>query len=132
MTERTVFEDPYATVTYSPDRKLIVYRRKATPYPDLATARSSLEAARGAMPLGLKLSHHVFLMDVREGPLRVDPEFEQATEAAGPDLSKLFKRAAVLVKTAVGKLQMSRLRNERARIFEVFDDETKAYAFLSS
>lgn len=132
MAERIVFDDPYATVTYFPDRKLIVYRRKATPYPDLATARSALEAARGSMPPGVKLSHHAFLMDVREGPLRADPEFERATQDAGPELSKVFKRAAVLVKTAVGKLQMSRIRNERAMSMEVFDDEAKAYAFLAS
>ncbi|MBL8683638.1 MAG: hypothetical protein JNK05_30990 [Myxococcales bacterium] len=129
MSERTVYDDPYATVTYFPDRKLVIYRRKATPYPDAKTVRASLEASRASMP-GTRLAHHVFLMDVREGPMRSDPEFESATRDAGPELSKMFLRSAVLVKTAVGKLQMNRIRQERNTAFEVFDDEAKALDYL--
>lgn len=129
MSERIVYDDPYATVTYFPERKLVVYRRKATPYPDVKSVRASLEASRASMP-GTRLSHHVFLMDVREGPMRVDPEFESATREAGPELSKMFLRSAVLVKTAVGKLQMNRIRQERNTAFQVFDDEAKAYEYL--
>jgi hypothetical protein len=129
MSERIVYDDPYATVTYFPEKRLVIYRRKATPYPDAKTVRASLEASRSSMP-GTRLSHHVFLMDVREGPMRSDPEFESATRDAGPELSKMFLRAAVLVKTAVGKLQMNRIRQERSTAFEVFDDEAKALEYL--
>jgi hypothetical protein len=82
------------------------------------------------MPVELTLAHHVFLMDVREGPLRTDDGFEQVVRDAGPELSHRFKRSAILVKTAVGALQMKRILRERGGRSEVFDDEEKAIAYL--
>lgn len=130
MTERTVYHDEFATVTYDPDRKFLWYRRSAKSYPTLEDAAKSVANARSSLPPGTKLEHHVFLMDVREGPLRSDKDFEQVMRNSGPELSHLFKRSAVLVKTAVGKLQQMRIRSERGASSEIFDDEAKALAYL--
>jgi len=130
MAVRTVYEDEFATVTYDPERKFLWYRRTAKPYPTLEDAAKSVSNARSSLPIGTKLEHHVFLMDVREGPLRSDKDFEQVLRNTGPELSHLFKRSAVLVKTAIGKLQQMRIRTERGTRSEIFDDEKKALEFL--
>ena len=68
---------------------------------------------------------------MRDGPLRNDSAFESASA----DLAKLqsrFDRTAMLVKTAVGALQMSRLQRERNIRLNVFSDEKDALDFLKS
>jgi hypothetical protein len=130
MSERSIFEDAYCAVTYDPDKKLIWYRRKPTQYPSNEVAAKAVTDAKTAMPVTGTLAHHVFMMDVREGPMRSDPGFEAAMRSSGPNIGAQFKRSAVLVKTAVGKLQMTRLLSEQKSPSVVFDDEAKALAWL--
>jgi hypothetical protein len=130
MVIRVIHEDEFSTVTYDVERRLIVYKRLAKSYPTLEAAAESVRKARERMPPGMPLEHHVFLMDVREGPMRSDEGFEQTMRVTGPELSTLFKRSAVLVKTAVGKLQMNRIQKERGGVSTVFDDERAALAYL--
>lgn len=132
MTSRVVYEDDYCAVTYDSERHLVVYRRSARSYPTLEDAARSFNSARKGIPTRTALSHHVFLMDVREGPMRADPEFEKMMRETGPHVADSFKRAAVLVKTAIGKLQMNRIRRERDAHLVVFDDESAAMAYLMS
>jgi hypothetical protein len=75
------------------------------------------------------------LLDFRNGPPgRNDPGFERATQGVRRSLTELFGRVAVLVRSAAGKLQNSRLLKEEGvaggGMREVFTDEAEALAWL--
>lgn len=71
------------------------------------------------------------LVDLRGGPAgNNDPEFERASEGWRRALATDFDRAAILVRTAVGKLHIQRLAREIGRAPSIFMDEAEALAFL--
>jgi hypothetical protein len=72
----------------------------------------------------------VLLVDLRSSPVRNDPEWEQAASQLRPKLFGGFPRVAVLVKTAVGALQVKRYARDDGLDLHIFHDEEKALAFL--
>ena len=72
------------------------------------------------------------LTDVRNAPLRNDPGFEETIAPLVTALADGFGRHAVLVRTAVGKLQVARQsRGSKGTATQVFDDERDAVAHLT-
>ena len=70
--------------------------------------------------------------DLRDGPMRSDPEFENRSRTQQLRTLAGFARVAVLVRTAVGKLQVSRARRESGHSTEgIFHDEAEALAYLA-
>jgi len=77
------------------------------------------------------------LVDMRDAPMRNEPEFERAM---GNEMARLlagFRRRAVLVKTAVGALQLHRASrsiwgDDPDSQPEVFRDESEAMQHLHS
>jgi hypothetical protein len=130
MAPSVLYEDPYARVTHDPTRRLVQYRRSDLPYPTPAIALQSIHRQRSAMLSPPRTLDCVILMDVRDGPLRTDPEFEQVMKQSSPDMGQHFKRCAVLVRTAIGRLQLTRHLTERRSPSLVFDDESRALAWL--
>jgi hypothetical protein len=130
MAASVLYEDPYARVTHDPTRRLVQYRRSSLPYPTPELALESISRQRTAMLSPPRTHECVILMDVREGPLRTDPAFEQVVKQSSPDMGQHFKRCAVLVRTAVGRLQLTRHLHERRSPSLVFDDEARALAWL--
>ncbi|MEW5854916.1 MAG: hypothetical protein AB2A00_39435 [Myxococcota bacterium] len=77
-------------------------------------------------------SRYVLLVDLRRGPLRNDPEFEQAMERYRVGLSTGFRRVAVLVRSAVGELQVQRQARQNGGSAKIFHDEAEALTFLGA
>lgn len=74
------------------------------------------------------------LMDMREGPLRNDPEYEQRLQRSVVRLVAGFRRVALLMQTSVGVLQAGRLRRENGQLAVLpvpFRSEAEARAYLS-
>lgn len=74
------------------------------------------------------------LMDMREGPLRNDPAYEQRLQRAVVRLVAGFRRVALLMQTSVGVLQAGRLRRENGQLAVPpvpFRSEAEARAYLS-
>ena len=74
------------------------------------------------------------LMDMREGPLRNDPEYEQRLQRSVVRLVAGFRRVALLMQTSVGVLQAGRLRRENGQLpvpLVPFRSEAEARAYLS-
>jgi hypothetical protein len=71
------------------------------------------------------------LLDMRGGPRggRNDAVFEAQVPKATQSLERTFKRVAVLVRTAVGKLQVRRVAG---RTNSVFQDEGEALKYLAA
>jgi hypothetical protein len=72
------------------------------------------------------------LLDLREGPMRNDPVFEAALGRHWPQVMKPFGPVAVLVRSAVGKLQVTRLGRQAGGAPAVFHDEKEALDYLST
>lgn len=124
-----LFSSPQITLTTEPDVRLVRYVRTAVPYPSLDEYERLHERAAGYLDqLGRK--RHVLLVDMREAVMNNDPSFERAAGRCRQLLVHDFRRMAVLVKTAVGALQVGRHIREDALEAPIFNEETAAISFL--
>jgi hypothetical protein len=127
---KTLLADPLLTVTVEEARGLVRYQRTREPMPTLDAMRALHERMFDALRT-LPLKRFKLLVDVREAPPRNDPAFErEVTRILDVTISK-FAGHAVLVKSAVGMLQVQRLERERkASGRAVFADEGDALRYL--
>jgi hypothetical protein len=72
------------------------------------------------------------LVDLRAATGRNDPEFETAHGAERAKLMHAFRRVAMLVRSQVGKLQVTRLAESDGGEYKVFYDRVAALAWLAS
>jgi hypothetical protein len=104
-------------------------RRTAEPF----SSNDEIERVAQAIEkklMGVDLSRLGFLVDLRDGPLRNDPEWERVMAPWQRKMMSSFGRVAILVKTPAGKLQMTRIVRALHASAEVFDQETAAIEFL--
>jgi hypothetical protein len=126
---RTLVGNAYFRLTE--DDTAGVYRlvRTATPFPSaraLRTTAAEVERVASTLPRGSGL-----LIDAREAPARNDQEFEEEFKLARRPILANFRRVAVLVRTAVGRLQVNRYaREDGVAAQAVFGEEADALAFL--
>lgn len=104
-------------------------RRSSAPTPALLAVKDFGDRFRWLVPMRER-RHLGLLFDVRDAPMNTDES------AAGP-LNQLvnqlmlgFPRVGVLVRTAIGKLQTSRMAREQNSPVRVFDDEEAAVAYV--
>ena len=72
-----------------------------------------------------------WLYDVRSAPTRrADPEFEEVVQARRADLLDRSAALAVLVRTAAGRMQVTRLARTANAAVVVFDDFDEAIRWL--
>lgn len=122
---------PQITLSTGPDSRLVRYVRTSVPYPNLTEYELLHERAAGLLDqLGRK--RHVLLVDMREATLNNDPAFERTAGRCRQLLVRDFRRMAVLVKTAVGALQIGRHIREDSLDSAIFNDETEAVSYLLS
>ncbi|HET9931228.1 MAG TPA: hypothetical protein VFQ35_11095 [Polyangiaceae bacterium] len=104
-------------VTRSSERGSIVQITRA--FADAVAALDGIGRAR----LGL-------LVDLRAAPGRNDPDFENAMAKQRVELLRGFAALAILVQTATGQLQVSRIGREDGMDVAIFTDEFAALAWL--
>jgi hypothetical protein len=104
-------------------------RRTAIPMGDLGDIAAELEKFKKIFSR-VDTSRLGLLIDLRDGPMRNDPKWEQQLRPWQKLIFTSFGRTAVLVKTPAGKLQMERVASEVAPGLAVFDDEASAIAKL--
>ena len=83
-------------------------------------------------PGGLDPKTSGLLVDFRLAPPRNDPAFEAKVDQWMKPLSEKYRRMAVLVKSATGRLQAMRNMREHKQPLTVFTDEAEAMRFLTS
>jgi hypothetical protein len=139
----TVVRQKYFDVEIRDDG-IVLLRRNSTPYANLRAVNEAYDAflklvddwlldrriksgalgTRGKLPVG-------WLYDIRFGPgQRNDPEFEGAVAARRRDLYDRSPLLAVLVRTAAGRMQLTRMSRGAKDPIEVFSDENEAIAWL--
>ena len=112
--------------------RVVRLRRTPEPFATIADVDGGFAPIHAAMA-GVVRRSHGLLVDTRLGPARNDPEFERALEPHRRRTFAGFGRAAVLVQTAVGRLQVQRLaRVDGFGETRVFDDEAAAMAYLAT
>lgn len=126
---RTLYVDPFALATWNERANFVQWVRTPTPFPSGKASIDSHLALKAALAPAIS-AKAALLFDVRMSPLRNDPEFDEIGKQYVDPLVSQFERVAVLVATAMGKLQLSRLKRERLLKIEVFDDEHLARAFV--
>jgi hypothetical protein len=110
--------------------KLVRFVRTAAPFASMQELEQLYAAAfRVFDQLGRE--RHALLIDMREAVMNTDPAFEKATARVRPHMVRGFTRVAVLVKTAIGSLQVNRhIREDGMQRVAVHQDEASALAFL--
>ena len=129
MPDRELLSNDYFKVLAEDDARTIRLVRTATPFPSEAVVEETFTA------LDRATAHVVgdwsLLIDSRGGPLRNDPHFESVLSRVRARIFARFGHIAVLVKSAVGKLQVARYAREDNKESRVFDDEIAARAYLA-
>jgi hypothetical protein len=111
-------------------RRLVRYTRTSAAFRDLSELEEVYSALIRAAQ-GLDQRRLGLLIDLREAPARNDPGFEEAIGRHRKAMMRGYGRVALLVKTAVGKLQVGRHTREDGVAGLVTQDETEALRFLS-
>jgi hypothetical protein len=127
---RELVPGPYFRVLIDDDARVVRIVRTELGFPSLSAIEDTfaemelaLAGVRGAWSL---------LIDAREGPMRNDPAFEETLAKVRGRIVSRFARTAVLVKSAVGKLQVARYAREDRMSPVVFTDEAEALAHLAA
>ncbi len=117
-------------VTLDRASSIVRYARTATPYTTAAdTIREHVEL--GGHLDRLRRQDLGLLVDVREAPYNPSPSFESAIAQGRKHLFRGFPRIAILVRSAIGALQLARHVREDGLEIPVLRDEQEAIRFLS-
>jgi hypothetical protein len=95
---------------------------------------SELRASMGTLqqPTGHDRSKLGLLVDLRDGPFRNDDSFETALARYRVELFSGWAGVATILRTAVGRLQVTRLAREDRREMQIFNDEASALSYLAA
>lgn len=120
---------PYWRLDHDRGHRLIRIARTREPFASLDALEESV--AEVALVLdGIGRDSFALLVDLREGPMRTDPAFEQAMADLRPKLLRGVARIAVLVATPLGAMQVSRHQRRGAIGWATFSDEDAALQHL--
>ena len=109
------------------DRSVVVLRRSAAPTIDLAELVAANEHIIARLPPGTAYSGAV--VDTRQAPPRNDVAFEAAMRRMREHVCRTYARVAVIVVSAAGALQVSRLGRDDEAPTLVTHDEDAALRF---
>lgn len=122
-------ETPYYVIETEPSGEIIFLRRTGAAYQSLAEMEADIDKVIAAFDR-LGRDRRGLLIDLRDGPRRNDPAFEDAMGRLRPKLLRGFRHVAVVVRTAVGALQVKRHLRDDGAGAEVFLDWEVALDWL--
>jgi hypothetical protein len=122
-----LLETPYCSIETDPHGGFYRFTRTERPYPSSAAVEAEANAIERVLD---KYGRPRLLVDLRAAAPRNDPGFEVAVAKLRHNLFKGSERSAILVKTAVGALQVKRHMREDGFSVEVFQTEEDAIAHL--
>ncbi len=122
---------PHGSVEVDRPRRLVRIRRSGESFHTIEEVRTFYEAVAAAVEK-LERRALVVLVDVRDAPARNDPAFETTVASYRKRMFTGFARGAVLVRTAAGKLNVSRHAKDDGVELSVFQDEGAALTWLEA
>ncbi|HZS40138.1 MAG TPA: hypothetical protein VFF06_25080, partial [Polyangia bacterium] len=122
-----VFAGPFFVVAVDARARLVRVTRTARQFTAVdEMQRAHKEVLRAVAPY----LEHRLLLDVRDGPSRNDPDYEKGMASLRKAVIVRFERVAILVRSNVGKLHVTRLAREDGVRLQAFQDEAEAIAYL--
>jgi len=107
VAQRQVLQNPYFIIRFDDAERIVRMWRTSEPFPNLSAVRMGWQSVIDTCDQ-IGRSGRCLLSDLRAGPARNDPEFEKIVTALIPAVHAGFLRNAILVKMAVGALQIKR------------------------
>lgn len=126
-----VLRTPHWIVAIEDALHLVRLTRTNVPYASVKEFEESIGAFEKVRSLPERRKMKL-LLDLREGPMRNDDDFEQSMSRVRNEMFSGFVAVASIVRTAVGRLQVSRIQGSGgAGMHQIFTDERAALAFLA-
>jgi hypothetical protein len=122
-----LLETPYVTIRWNATHSFARFVRSDLPFATIAHIESEALKVERALE---KAGNIRLLVDLRAVAPRNDPSFEAAIARFRRKLFDGGQRIVILVRTAVGALQVKRHMREDGFPVEVFTDEEAAIVFL--
>jgi hypothetical protein len=119
----------YWTIEAEPGTSIFRLRRNALVTESLHDMERDNAALIGALAR-FRPEEADVLVDLREGPMRNDRDFEVRVRPYVFQVLERFRRVAMLVGTPIGQLQVTRMHEQAALPAPVFIDEGAALAHL--
>jgi hypothetical protein len=125
---KQVFQNDYFTVVVDERMRLVRTIRSDKPFTSLEEIEAIIEELAATLD-GLGRARYALLSDTRAVPGRNDPEFEAALQRLRPRWISGFRKVGVLVKSAVGLLQVQRYARQDGikRLISTDEDELLKY-----
>lgn len=115
-------------ITFEEGGRLVRIRRTSERF-TVEAVRELTRVIERVLPTSRR-SALALLLDLRAAPLQGDDEAERAIAASTSLLLQGFARRAMIVATAVGRLQVGRYVRENGGEIAIFDAEREAIAHL--
>jgi len=122
-------QTPYFIVHSDGAGFVVRMQRTGLDYPDISSMDRDMDAINAVLDR-LGRDRKGLCIDWREGPMRNDKPFEDALRRSMPKLVRGYRAIAVIVRSAVGGLQVKRHFREASISGEVFQDEAEAMDYL--
>jgi hypothetical protein len=124
-----LLQTPYCTIDWDRRNTVLRLTRSSEPYPSSAAIEQEGDEIERILD---KFRRCRLLIDLRAAAPRDDPEFESAIARYRQKIFKRADRAAILVRTAVGALQVKRHMREGGFNVNVFQNEEDAFTYLDT
>ena len=126
---REVVRNPYCVVTYDSKTQIVRFVRSSVPMTSLEEAARHFGQAVSVIN-ALGRNRIKLILDLREAPMKNDPQYETAMAEHRRQVAKDIRRVAVIVRTAAGRLHVQRLQKSDHIEQLIVADEAEALAHL--
>lgn len=126
-----LLSDAHFEMVYDDAVRVVSLRRTTAPFSTISQMRDGFEAVNRILD-GIGRSTISLVVDTREAPPRNDPDFEKAFAPLRSKMFRGLRRAAVLVATPIGRLQVERHAREDKTGVRAFTDAAEARTYCAS
>lgn len=128
----TIFQDPYMIVQLQAAQGYVQLTRTNQPFPSREVIEECFSQIDHAVKTKARAARGM-LYDTRPGPLSTDPLLLETIVQATERVAMHFEHCALVVKSALGSLQVDRLRRRyETQKMVAFHDEAEAVAWVTS
>lgn len=125
-----LYRSSHLIVTREDNGRLVRARRTSAPFGSAADMYAVQAQFLRVVPVRDRFCVSV-LVDVREAPMLANDALEIEAVKVIDSMASDFERSALLVRTAVGALQVRRIARTNPFRLELFEDEAAALAYLA-
>lgn len=115
-----MYRSSYYEMTSNEATRVVVLRRTAEPYASDGQLRAEVDGI--VQCFEPKHAAWGIVVDMRDAPPRNDPAFEAAMRRLRFQVGQAFRKVLVVVSTASGEMQVTRLHREGGHVYGVMRD----------